>query len=157
MATKATRFIPEGFGTLTPYLVMSGASEAIEFYKKVFNATELVRMPMPNGKVGHAELRVGNSRFMLADEMPEMNMRGPKSLGGSPVGLCVYFEDCDSVFNRAVASGAKVERALADQFYGDRSGTVIDPFGHVWTIATHKEDVSPEEIKQRMAKMPKHG
>ncbi len=156
MATKATRFIPEGFSTLTPYLVMSGASEAIEFYKKVFSATELVRMPMPNGKVGHAELRIGNSRFMLADEMPEMNMRGPKSLGGSPVGLCVYFEDCDSVFNRAVSSGAKVERPLADQFYGDRSGTVVDPFGHVWTIATHKEDVSPEEIKQRMAKMPKH-
>jgi len=114
MATKATRFIPEGFSTLTPYLVMSGASEAIEFYKKVFSATELVRMPMPNGKVGHAELRIGNSRFMLADEMPEMNMRGPKSLGGSPVGLCVYFEDCDAVFNRAVSSGAKVERPLVD-------------------------------------------
>jgi PhnB protein len=156
MATKATRFIPEGFGTVTPYLVMSGASAAIDFYQKVFNATELYRMPMPNGKVGHAEIRIGNSRLMLADEMPEMNVRGPKSLGGSPVGMCVYVEDCDSVFNRAVAAGAKVERPLADQFYGDRSGTVADPFGHMWTIATHKEDVSPEEIKERMAKMPKH-
>ena len=149
MATKATRFIPEGFTTLTPYLVMSGASEAIEFYKKVFNATELVRMPMPNGKVGHAELRIGNSRLMLADEMQEMNMRGPKSLGGSPVGLCVYFEDCDSVFNRAVSSGAKVERPLADQFYGDRSAGIKDPVGNQWWIATHKEDVPPEEIVRR--------
>src|SRR6266852_8012718 len=103
MATKATRFIPEGFTTLTPYLVMSGASEAIEFYKKVFSATELVRMPMPNGKVGHAELRIGNSRFMLADEMPEMNMRGPKSLGGPPVGLGAYWQDCEAVLQHSIS------------------------------------------------------
>jgi PhnB protein len=156
MATKATRFIPEGFGTVTPYMIVRGGSEALEFYNKVFNATELYRMPMPNGKLGHAEFRIGNSRLMLADEAPEMNVRAPQSLGGSPVGMCIYVEDCDSVFNRAVAAGAKVERPLADQFYGDRSGTVVDPFGHKWTIATHKEEVSPEEIKERMAKMPSH-
>jgi PhnB protein len=156
MATKATRFIPEGFATVTPYLIVRGGSEALEFYNKVFNATELYRMPMPNGKLGHAEFRIGNSRLMLADEAPEMNVRAPQSLGGSPVGMCIYVEDCDSVFNRAVAAGAKVERPLADQFYGDRSGTVVDPFGHKWTIATHKEEVSPEEIKERMAKMPSH-
>ncbi len=151
MATKATRFIPEGYHSVTPYLIVRGGTGAIEFYKKAFNATELYRMPMPNGSIGHAEIRIGDSRVMLGDEKPEMNIRGPQSLG-SPVGLCLYVEDCDSVFNRAVAAGAKVDRPVVDQFYGDRSGTVIDPYGHKWTIATHKEDVSPEEMKQRMAK-----
>jgi PhnB protein len=156
MAKKATRFIPEGFHSVTPYLIVRGAGGAIEFYKKVLNATELYRMPMPNGKIGHAEIRIGDSRLMLADEAPEVNARAPQSIGGTPVGLCVYVEDCDAVFNRAVSAGAKVERPLADQFYGDRSGTVVDPYGHKWTIATHKEDLTPEEIKERMAKLPAH-
>jgi len=154
MATKATRFIPEGFHTVTPYLIVKGGAAAIEFYKKVFNATELVRMPMPNGKVGHAEIRIGDSRVMLSDEAPEWNTRAPDTIGGTPVGLALYVEDCDAVFNRAVSAGAKVERPVVDQFYGDRSGTIIDPFGHKWTIGTHKEDLSPEEIKERMAKLP---
>ncbi len=156
MATKATRYIPEGLHTVTPYLIVRGGAEAIEFYKKAFNASELFRMPMPNGKLGHAEIRIGNSQVMLADEATERNIRAPQSLGGTPVGLCIYVEDSDSLFNRAVAAGAKVNQPMTDQFYGDRSGTVIDPFGHQWTIATHKEDVSPEEMKQRMAKMPSH-
>ncbi len=156
MATKATRFIPEGYHTVTPYLIVRGGAAAIEFYKKAFNATELVRMPMPNGKLGHAELRIGDSCVMLADEAPEMNARAPVTIGGTPVGLALYVEDCDAMFNRAVSAGAKVERPLADQFYGDRSGTIVDPFGHKWTIGTHKEDVSPEEMKERMAKLPAH-
>jgi len=154
MATKATRFIPEGYRTVTPYLIVKGAAAAIEFYKKVFNATELMRMPMPNGKVGHAEIRIGDSRVMLSDEAPEWNTRAPDTIGGTAVGLALYVEDCDAVFNRAVSAGAKVDRPVADQFYGDRSGTIIDPFGHQWSIHTHKEDLSPEEIKERMAKLP---
>ena len=151
MAGKATRYIPEGYHTVTPYLIVRGAAQALEFYRKAFNAKELYRLPMPDGKVGHAELRIGDSQVMLADEMPEMSIRGPQSLGGSPVGMCLYVEDCDALFNQAVSAGAKVERPLADQFYGDRSGTVIDPYGHKWTIATHKEDVTPEEMQRRMA------
>ncbi len=152
MATKATRYMPEGYHTVTPYLIVRGAADAIEFYKRAFNATELFRMPMPNGKIGHAEIRIGNSHVMLADEMPEMNIRAPESFGGTPVGMYLYVEDADAVFNRAVAAGAKVDRPLADQFYGDRNGAIIDPYGHKWSIATHKEDLSPEEVKERMAK-----
>jgi PhnB protein len=155
MATKATRYIPEGFGTVTPYLIVKGAAQALDFYKRAFDATELFRFPMPNGKIAHAEIRIGNSRLMVADEMPEMNIKGPQSLGDTTVGMHLYVQDCDALFNQAVKSGAKVERPVADQFYGDRSGTVIDPFGHRWSIATHKEDLSNEEIQQRMAQMPK--
>ena len=147
--------IPDGYHTVTPYLIIQGAAGAIEFYKKAFGAKELMRIPGPGGKVGHAEIQIGDSRIMLADEHPEMGAKAPGSFGGSPVGLMLYVEDVDARFNRAVAAGAKVHRPLADQFYGDRSGTVTDPFGHQWTIGTHKEDVSPEELDRRMKAMMK--
>lgn len=153
MATKAKSFIPEGYHSVTPYLIVKGAAEALDFYKKAFNATETSRMVIPGGKIGHAEIRIGNSHVMLADEFPEMGARGPHTVGGTPVGLMIYVESCDAVFKQAVESGATVERPLTDQFYGDRSGTVVDPFGHKWTISTHTEDVSAEEMKQRMSQM----
>jgi PhnB protein len=143
--------IPEGYHTATPYLIVNDASRAIDFYKKAFGATELVRMPGPGGKIGHAEIKIGDSPIMLADEVPGMGFRSPESLGGSPISILLYVEDVDAVFSEAVAAGAKVQRAVADQFYGDRTGGVTDPFGHVWYIATHKEDVSPEEMKKRAA------
>jgi PhnB protein len=146
--------IPDGYYTVTPYLYIRGAASALEFYKKAFGATELFRMDW-NGKLGHAEMQIGNSRVMMADEFPEMGVRGPQALGGSAVGLCLYVEDCDALFHRAVSAGATVVRPLQDQFYGDRSGTVADPFGHVWTIATHKEDVPPEEMDRRAAEAMK--
>jgi PhnB protein len=151
----AVKPIPEGYHTVTPYLIVRGGAEAIDFYKKAFGAKELFRMPMPNGKLGHAELKIGDSPIMLADECPEMNALAPQSLKGSPVGICLYVENSDAVYNQAVASGATVEKPIQDQFYGDRSGTVRDPFGHQWTIATHKEDVSSEEMGRRMAAMQK--
>jgi PhnB protein len=141
--------IPDGYHTVTPYLIVKDAARAIEFYKNAFGATELMRMADPNGKVGHAEIRVGDSHVMLADEFPDMGFRGPQSLGGSPVGLVLYVEDVDAVAARAVAAGATVLRPVKDRFYGDRSGTFTDPFGHVWTISTHKEDLSPEEVRRR--------
>ena len=151
MATPAPKPIPEGYHTATPYLIVRDAASAIEFYKKAFGATELFRMDAPGGKIGHAEIKIGNSPIMLADEVPEIGARGPQSYGGSPVTILLYVEDVDAVFNQAVAAGAKVQRAVADQFYGDRSGGVTDPFGHVWYVATHKEDLSPEEIRKRAA------
>jgi PhnB protein len=146
----AVKPIPEGYHSATPYLIVNGAADAIAFYKKAFGATELMRFPMPGGKIGHAEVRIGDSPIMLADEHPEMGYKGPQSLGGSPVNIMLYVEDVDSVFNRAVAAGAKVKDPVQDKFYGDRSGTLIDPFGHVWHISTHKEDVSLEEMQRRM-------
>lgn len=143
--------IPEGYHTVTPYLIIKGAAEALEFYKKAFGATELFRMDQPNGKIGHAEIKIGDSPIMLSDEYPEMNYAGPKTLGGSPVSLMLYVEDVDAVFNRAINAGAEQQQPLVDKFYGDRSGSVVDPFGHIWHIATHKEDVAPEEIEKRMA------
>src|SRR4051812_20378147 len=130
----ATRPIPEGYHTATPYLIVKGAAAAIDFYKKAFGATELMRLADPGGRVGHAEVKIGDSPIMLADEFPEMGSRSPQTLGGSPVGIALYVEDADAVFNAAVAAGAKVKRPMADQFYGDRTGTVEDPFGHVWTV-----------------------
>lgn len=141
--------IPDRYHTVTPYLIAPGASEAIEFYKKAFNATELFRMAGPDGKVGHAEILIGNSPVMLADECPERGVRGPGSYGGCAVSLLLYVEDVDTLFAQAVAAGARVVRPVADQFYGDRMGCVEDPFGHTWHIATHVEDVSPEEMKRR--------
>lgn len=155
MATKAKRFIPEQYHTLTPYLVLSNAAATMEFYKKAFGATELYRMPMPNGRIGHAEMKIGDSIFMMADENPEMSVKSPLRIGGAPVGLMIYVEDCDQVFQRALSVGAALDRPLQDQFYGDRSGTVVDPSGHRWTIATHKEDVSPQELNDRLAAMSK--
>lgn len=145
--------IPDGYHSLTPYLIIDGAAAAIEFYKKAFAAVELMCMPGPGGKVMHAELKIGDSIFMLSEEWPESGFKGPKSLGGSGVSLMMYVEDVDAVFARAVAAGGDVVKPLADQFYGDRSGTLRDPYGHVWTIATHVEDVAPEEMERRMAAM----
>jgi PhnB protein len=142
--------IPDGYHSVTPYLIVKGAAEAIDFYGKAFGAEERFRMPMGDGRVGHAEIRIGDSVVMLADEFPEMDAKGPLALGGTPVGLCLYVTDSDAVYGRAVAAGAKVVRPIQDQFYGDRSGTVLDPFGHKWTITTHKEDVTPEEMERRM-------
>ncbi len=142
--------IPDGYHSVTPYLSIKGAAEAIEFYKKAFGAIELFRMDH-DGKVGHAEIKIGDSPVMLADEYPEMSFNSPKTLGGSPVGLMIYVEDVDTVYNQAIQAGGVELKPLQDQFYGDRSGTLTDPFGHVWTVATHKEDVTPEEIDKRMA------
>jgi len=145
----ATKPIPDGYRTATPYLILKGAAEAIEFYKRAFGASELLRMADPNGRVGHAEIRIGDSVIMLADEHPEMGHRGPRSLGGSSVSIMLYLPDVDAVFERALKAGARAQRPVQNQFYGDRSGTLEDPFGHVWTIATHVEDVPPEELKRR--------
>ncbi len=145
--------IPEGYHSVTPYLIVNGAAAALEFYKKAFGANELFRMPAPDGKLMHSEFQIGNSRVMMADEHPDMGYRGPKSYGGTTVSVCIYTEDVDSMFNRAIAAGGKVQRPVADQFYGDRTGTLEDPFGHVWSIMTHKEDVSPEEMDRRMKEM----
>jgi PhnB protein len=146
----AVKPIPEGYHSVTPYLIISGAAKALEFYKKALGATEVMRLDH-GGKIGHAEIKLGDSHVMLADEFPEMGVRSPLSIGGTPVGICLYVPNVDAVFKQAVDAGAKVDRPVQDQFYGDRSGTVIDPFGHKWTIATHIEDVSPEEIGKRMA------
>lgn len=144
-----TKPIPDGYRTATPYLIVKGAADAIEFYKRAFGATEMLRMADPQGRVGHAEIKIGDSVIMLADEHPSMGYRSPRSLGGSSVSILLYLEDVDGVFERAVKAGAKAQRPVMDQFYGDRSGTLEDPFGHVWTIATHVEDVEPEEMKRR--------
>jgi len=143
--------IPEGYHSVTPYLIIKGAADAIEFYKKVFGATELCRMPAPGGKVGHAEIKIGDSPIMLADESTEMGYTSPTTLGGTPVSIMIYVNDVDTIFTQAIAAGGKEKKPLEDQFYGDRSGTLIDPFGHVWHVATQKEDVSPEEMEKRMA------
>jgi PhnB protein len=141
------KHIPEGYHSVTPYLIFKGAAAAIDFYKKVFGATELFRMPDASGKlVGHAEIKIGDSHIMMADEYPEMGYLSPQTLGGTPVSILLYVEDVDSTVPRAVAAGAKLVQPIKDQFYGDRSGTLHDPFGHVWTIATHIRDVSPEEM-----------
>jgi len=144
-----TKPIPHGYHTATPYLIIRGAGDAIEFYKKAFGATELFRFPTPDGKIGHAEIKIGDSPIMLADEYPEMGYKGPATLGGSPVSIMIYVENVDTIFNQAVAAGATVKEAVSDKFYGDRLGTVTDPFGHVWHISTHKEDVSLEEMQKR--------
>ena len=149
----AVNYMPEGYHTATPYLIVKGAARAIDFYKQVFGATELMRFPGPGGAIGHAEIRIGDSPIMLADEAPQMGYRSPQSVGGTPVSVMLYVQDVDKVVDRAVKAGAKLERPVADQFYGDRNGTIHDPFGHVWTIATHKEDVSPEEMQRRAAAM----
>lgn len=143
------RHVPAGYHTATPYLILDDASRAIEFYRQAFDAEELDRYDAPGGRIGHAEIRVGDSIIMLADEYPDMGYRSPQAIGGTPVSIMLYVEDVDAQFERAVAAGAKVRRPLADQFYGDRVGTLEDPFGHVWTIATRVEDLSHGEIMRR--------
>ena len=150
---KAVHHIPEGYHSVTPYLIIKDAAKAIEFYKNVLGATEVLRMDGPGGKVGHAELKIGDSHIMLADEHPEMGYRSATAIGASPISLYVYLPDCDEVVKRAVAAGADLKRPVQDQFYGDRNGTFHDPFGHVWTVATHVEDVSLVELEQRMKKL----
>ena len=151
----AVQPIPPGYHTATPYLICKDADKAIDFYKKAFHATECMRLADPTGKVGHAEIKIGDSIIMLADEFPEMGIRGPNTLGGSPTTLLLYVENVDARYQQALAAGAKEKRPLKNQFYGDRSGTIEDPFGHVWTLATHIEDVEPEEINRRFAEMMK--
>jgi PhnB protein len=143
--------IPEGYHTVTPYLIFDGAGDAIEFYKRALGASEVLRMDGPGGKIHHAEIRIGDSRIMLADEHPEIQALSPKTIGGSPVTMHVYVEDVDTAVDRAVAAGAKLIRPVADQFYGDRTGGVEDPFGYRWFIATHKEDLTMDEIRRRAA------
>jgi PhnB protein len=144
--------IPEGYYSITPYLSFKNAAKAIAFYEQALGAKELVRLPMPDGRIGHAELQIGNSRIMLADESPEAGNKSPGSLGGTTVNICLYTENVDAVAERFVKAGGKVMRAIQNQFYGDRSGQFLDPEGYSWTLAQHVEDVSPEEMKRRMAK-----
>lgn len=143
--------IPEGYHSVTPYLIIRGAADAIDYYKKAFGAVELFRMPQPDGKIAHAEIKIGDSPIMLSDEHPDMGFRSPQSLGGSPISILIYVEDVDSVFDRAITAGGKVDRPVEDKFYGDRAGSLTDPFGHTWHVATHTEDVSPEEMEKRAA------
>ncbi len=148
-------YVPAGYHTIVPYITVRNAAKAIEFYKQAFGATELMRFAGPDGSVAHAEIEISGSRIMLGDEMPEWGNRGPESLGGASGGLCVYLPDVDASVAKAVAAGATVFKPVQGQFYGDRSGTVIDPFGHVWTLATHIEDVSDEEMHRRCAEFMK--
>lgn len=145
--------IPEGYHSVTPYLYIRGAGRAIDFYKSVFGATEKLRMPSPDGKIMHAELQIGDSVVMLADENPHSQAKSPETLGGVTNSILLYLENVDSVVDNAVKLGAKILRPTEDQFYGDRMGTILDPFGQMWSVATHIEDVSPEEMKKRMAKL----
>jgi PhnB protein len=153
MTKPAARPIPDGMHALTPHLICAGAADAIEFYKRAFNAAEVSRLPGPDGKVMHATLRIGDSALMLVDESPQCGMLGPKTLKGSPVTVHLYVENVDSTVARAAAAGAKITMPVADMFWGDRYGQLEDPFGHRWSVATHTRDVSHEEIRQSMAKM----
>ena len=141
--------IPDGYPQLTPYICVDDAAQAIEFYKKVFGMKERMRMPSPGGKIGHAELQIGNSVLMLSDEHPEFGAVSPRTVGGTPATLSLYVEDVDAVFKKAIAAGARELRPIRDEFYGDRSGQLEDPFGHKWSVATHVEDVSAEEMQRR--------
>jgi PhnB protein len=149
MANKV-KPIPDEYRGITPYLIVKDAAQAMKFYQRAFGAKEIMRFDQPDGRIGHAEMQIGDARFMLADEFPDMKIFSPQSLGGSATGLLVYVENVDSVFKQAVAAGATVDRPVQDQFYGDRNGTVVDPSGHKWTVATHVEDVSAEEMERRM-------
>jgi len=146
---------PAGYHAVTPYLSVRGAAEAIDFYKKAFGAAEIMRMPGPDGKLGHAEIRIGDSRIMLSDEYPGMDFLSPQSRGGTTVHIHLYVKDVDAMAERAVAAGAKLVRPVQDQFYGDRTGSLADPFGHVWHVATHKEDLSMAELKRRAGQAAK--
>ena len=149
--TNKVNPIPEGYHSITPYLCIKNAAAAIDFYKQAFGAIEVFRMDSPDGKIGHAEIKIGNSHLMLADEHPEMGFRSPQTIGGTPIHLMIYVEDVDAVVQQAVDTGATLKRPVADQFYGDRTGGVEDPFGYTWYIATHIEDVPFEELEKRAA------
>ena len=153
----AVSHIPDGYHSVTPYLIVDDGSRALEFYKKAFGAVELFRLEMPDGRLGHAEFTVGDSHVMLADEFPEMEALAPKTVGGTAVSLMIYTEDADAMFARALEAGAVALRPVADQFYGDRSGMLKDPFGHKWSIATHMEDVSAAELERRSQAMFRSG
>lgn len=150
---ESPSYVPQGHGCVTPYLVIQNAAEAIDYYKTVFNAEERVRLAMPDGKIGHAQLIIGDSVIMISDECSQMGSKGPKAYGGSPVRLYVYVENVDLIVDRALAHGATLIFGTQDHFYGDRTGSIIDPFGHIWTLATRVEDVSPAEIQKRAAAM----
>jgi PhnB protein len=149
--------IPKGYHAVTAYLSVQNAAQALDYYKRAFGAKELLRMPMPGGKVGHAEILIGDSHVMLADEMPSMGFISPPARGGTTVQLHLYVRDVDTTVQKAVAAGGKLTRPVEDKFYGDRAGTIEDPYGHVWYIATHTEDVPPKEMKRRMEEMAKKG
>ena len=149
--SAAVKPIPEGYRSVTPYLILSAASDAIAFYKKALGAEEVMRLDGPGGKIHHAEISIGDSRIILADEHPELQALSPKTIGGSPVSIHLYVEDVDAAVERAVAAGAKLIRPVADQFYGDRTGGIEDPFGYRWFIAMHKEDLTMDEIRRRAA------
>ena len=151
----AVKPIPDGYHTATAYLCCKGAAAAIDYYKKAFGATEILRMASPDGSIAHAEIKIGDSPIMLGEEVPQMGAISPTTLGGSPVGIMLYVEDVDARFAQAIAAGGTVERPVKDQFYGDRAGTLKDPFGHKWTISTHKEDLTSAQLDQRFAEMMK--
>lgn len=145
----AVKPVPEGYHTVTPYIICKGAAAALDYYKKAFGATELMRYGGPDGQIGHAEIKIGDSVIMLADEFPQMKALSPQTVGGTPVSLMLYVDDVDTVFKRALAAGGQEVHPLQDKFYGDRTGTLTDPFGHMWSVSTHKEDVPPEEMTRR--------
>ena len=153
MSKPASKPIPDGMHALTPHLICAGAADAIDFYKRAFNAVELSRLPAPDGKVMHAMLRIGDSALMLVDESPQCGMLGPKALKGSPVTIHLYVDNADATVTRAAAAGAKITMPVTDMFWGDRYGQLEDPFGHRWSVGTHVRDVTPEEMRQAMAKM----
>jgi len=150
---KRLQAVPAGYEKVTPYIIVHNGVAALDFYKRAFGAVELYRFNAPNGKIGHAEFKIGNSNFMIADESPSMNALSPSTLGGSPVGFYIYVKDVDSFFEKALSEGARQEQPVEDKFYGDRAGTLIDPFGHKWSFGTHKRDVSMEEMRQKMDEM----
>jgi PhnB protein len=157
MRKSKAKPVPDGYHAVTPYLVVDGGAKAIDFYTRVFHATERMRMPGPGGKVGHAELTIGDATIMLADEHPEMGARGPRAFGGAAVSLHLYVADVDATVKAAVGAGAKLLRPVENKFYGDRMGTIEDPFGHHWHVSTHVEDVPPDEMARRAAAMAKPG
>jgi PhnB protein len=157
MSKSTVKPVPAGYHAATPYLIVDGAAKALEFYKRAFDATERMRMPGPGGKIGHAEVSIGDSVIMLADEHPEIGARGPHAYGGTPVSLHLYVPDVDATVKKAVAAGGKLVDPVADKFYGDRMGTIEDPFGHRWHVSTHLEDVAPDEMARRAAALSKPG
>jgi PhnB protein len=157
MSKGTVKPVPAGYHAATPYLIVDGAAKALEFYKRAFDATERMRMPGPGGKIGHAEVSIGDSVIMLADEHPEIGARGPHAYGGTPVSLHLYVPDVDATVKKAVAAGGKLVDPVADKFYGDRMGTIEDPFGHRWHVSTHLEDVAPDEMARRAAALSKPG